>query len=54
MSSSRSASLASDASTVDFGRYLDRIYDQNMKDAEQAYQYAAHLQAAKEQGSDPA
>eukprot|EP00291_Cryptomonas_curvata_P029600 CAMPEP_0172207764 /NCGR_PEP_ID=MMETSP1050-20130122/34037_1 /TAXON_ID=233186 /ORGANISM="Cryptomonas curvata, Strain CCAP979/52" /LENGTH=227 /DNA_ID=CAMNT_0012887159 /DNA_START=486 /DNA_END=1165 /DNA_ORIENTATION=+ len=43
MSSACSASIAS---TVAFGGYLDRVYEQNMKEAEQAY--AAHLQAAKE------
>lgn len=44
--SSRPASSASSASTVAFGGYLDRVYDENMKEAEVAY--AAHLQAAKE------
>jgi len=43
-SSKRPASSA--ASNVDFGDYLDRVYDQNMKESEAAY--AAHLKAAKE------
>ena len=46
MSSSRAASLASIASTVKFDGYLDRLYDSNMKEAEQAY--AAHLRATEE------
>ena len=46
MSSSRAASLASIASTVKFDGYLDRLYDSNMKEAEQAY--AAHLRATQE------
>ena len=37
---------ASAASNVEFGGYLDRVYDQNMKESEAAY--AAHLKAAKE------
>lgn len=46
MSSSRAASLASIASTVKFDGYLDRLYDSNMKEAEQAY--AVHLRATEE------
>ena len=46
MSSSRAASLASIASTVKFDGYLDRLYDSNMKEAEQAY--AAHIRATEE------
>jgi hypothetical protein len=48
MSSSQAASLqvASIASTVKFDGYLDRLYDSNMKEAEQAY--AAHLWATEE------
>jgi hypothetical protein len=46
MSSSRTASLASIASTVIFDGYLDRLYDANIKEAGQAY--AAHHQATKE------
>jgi hypothetical protein len=45
-SSKRPASAASAASTVDFGDYLDRVYDQNMKESEAAY--AAHLKASNE------
>jgi hypothetical protein len=37
---------SSAASNADFGDYLDRVYDQNMKESEAAY--AAHLKAAKE------
>ena len=46
MSSSRAASLASIASTVKFDGYLDRLYDSNMKETEQAY--AAHIRATQE------
>ncbi len=46
MSSSLAASLASIASTVKFDCYLDRLYDSNMKEAEQAY--ASHLWATEE------
>jgi hypothetical protein len=46
MSSSRAASLASIASTVKFDGYFDRLYDSNMKEAEQAY--AAHLRDTEE------
>jgi hypothetical protein len=42
MSSSNHPSTASSA----LGDYLDRVYDQNMKESEAAY--AAHLKAAKE------
>ena len=45
-STKRPPSAASAASTVDFGDYLDRVYDQNMKESEAAY--AAHLKASKE------
>jgi hypothetical protein len=45
MSSSKRPT-SSAASNVDFGDYLDRVYDQNMKESEAAY--AAHLKAAKE------
>ena len=53
-SSSRPASAASAASTVsqldpttvEFGGYLDRVYDQNMM--ESAAAYAAHLKASEE------
>jgi hypothetical protein len=49
-SSERPASTASAASTVtgtiDFGGYLDDVYDANMKESEAAY--AAHLKAAME------
>ena len=41
-----SSNRPSAASNVDFGDYLDRVYDQNMKESEAAY--AAHLKAAKE------
>ncbi len=47
MSSSRAASLASAAPTVEFGGYLDRVYDANMKEAEQAYAAHTDLQATK-------
>ena len=46
MSSSRAASLASIAFTVKVDGYLDRLYDSNMKEAEQAY--VAHLRATEE------
>ena len=41
-----SSNRPSTASNVDFGDYLDRVYDQNMKESDAAY--AAHLKAAKE------
>ena len=41
-----SSNRPSAASNVDFSDYLDRVYDQNMKESEAAY--AAHLKAAKE------
>ena len=37
---------SSAASNADFGDYLDRVYDQNMKESEAAY--AAHLKASNE------
>ncbi len=53
-SSKRPASAASaaptvshlDPSVVEFGDYLDRVYDANMKESEAAY--AAHLKASNE------
>ena len=50
MSSKRPASAASatvshlDPSTVEFGGYLDRVYDQNM--LESAAAHAAHVKAS--------
>ena len=44
--SSSNRPAASAASNVDFSDYLDRVYDQNMKESEAAY--AAHLKAAKD------
>ena len=41
-----SSNRPSTASNVDFSDYLDRVYDQNMKESEAAY--AAHLKASKE------
>ena len=41
-----SSNRPSTASNVDFGDYLDRVYDQNMRESDAAY--AAHLKAAKE------
>ena len=47
MSSHRAASTASNASTtVELGSYLDRVYEQNRKEAEEAY--ANHMIASRE------
>ena len=46
--SSSNRPTASAASNVDFGDYLDRVYDQNIMMKESDAAYAAHLKAAKE------